>query len=227
MKKLFLIIALFLFLGTVTQVFATLGVGVGVGKIQVDEDLKPGLIYNLPSITVLNTGDQASDYEMAIEHHENQKEIIPEDSWFTFSPSTFNLLPGKAQEIKITLNLPVRSEPGDYFAYLEARPTQKTAIGTTAVNIAAATKLYFTVVPANIFEAVYYKLLSLWNIYYPWPQIIIVGLVLVLLLLIIKRFINVEIKPKKRGIPIWLVLLGVALFVVVYLIFWLKYFKVF
>lgn len=227
MKKFILIALTILFFSAAFQAYAALGVGVGTGKIQVEEELKSGTIYTLPSVTVLNTGDEKSDYELGVEHHENQKENVPEEAWFNFSPSTFSLGPGESQEVKVILDLPVLTKPGDYFAYIEARPTQKTAYGTTAVNIAAATKLYFTIVPTNIFEGIYFKLLSVWTIYSPWPQMIVVGLILVVLLLIIKRFINVEIKPAKRGIPMWLVILGVMLFIAVYLIFWLKYFKVF
>lgn len=225
-KKSFIIfIALFILL--VDKSYASLGVGVGVGKIQVDEKLKPGQIYNLPPITVLNTGDQPSEYEVTIEHQEKQPQHIPKKDWLNFSPKTFSLDPKKVQQVKVSLNLPIKTPPGDYFVYLEAHPLKKTQSGNTSVNIAAATKLYFTVVPANIFEALYYKILSIWKIYSPWPQVIMIGLVLMLLLLIIKRFINVEIKPTKRGIPMWLIAVGVVLFVIAYLIFWLKFLKAF
>jgi len=40
---------------------ANVGVGVGLGKIQIDELLKSGGIYKLPSIPVINTGDEAGD----------------------------------------------------------------------------------------------------------------------------------------------------------------------
>jgi hypothetical protein len=226
MKKLLLLFTI-LFLLLTPKAFASLGVGVGVGKIQVDENLKPGQIYNLPQITVLNTGDQPSDYEVVIEHQEKQPELIPQSDWLIFTPKSFHLDPKKVQKVNVRLNLPIKTTPGKYFVYLEAHPLKKTAAGNTSVNIAAATKLNFTVVPANIFEALYYKLLSMWNIYYPWPQIITVGIILFVLLLIIKRFINVEIKPTKRGIPMWLIAVGVAVFILAYLIFWLKFFKAF
>src|SRR5690349_5420797 len=111
MKKV-VILALLFFFYSASHVFATLGVGVGVGKISVDEKLKPGLFYKLPSITVINTGNESSDYQMAIEHQEAQPELIPEKNWFIFSPNNFRLEPGKVQKVEITLNLPVKTTPG-------------------------------------------------------------------------------------------------------------------
>ena len=43
-------------------VLGGVGVGVNLGKIEIDEPLKPGGIYNFPSIGVINTGDEAGDY---------------------------------------------------------------------------------------------------------------------------------------------------------------------
>ncbi len=71
---LFLFFAFFLI---VPQAFANLGVGVGTGKIVVDEQLKPGMIYQLPSFSVINTGDIASDYSVGVAYHEGQEELQP------------------------------------------------------------------------------------------------------------------------------------------------------
>lgn len=62
--------------------FARLGVGVGTGKITVDEDLKAGSIYAVPPVTILNTGDEPSDYELLITYHSDQQEIWPDKEWF-------------------------------------------------------------------------------------------------------------------------------------------------
>ncbi len=61
MRKIFLL-CLLIFLFPTGVVFARIGVGVGTGKITIDENLKPGIIYKLPPLTVVNTGDEASDY---------------------------------------------------------------------------------------------------------------------------------------------------------------------
>lgn len=153
MKKvlLFLIFLSFVF---APPVLATVGVGVGTGKIQINEKLHGGTIYQLPSLTVINTGTEPSDYEVSVSYLERQSEAKPPLSWFSFSPQSFHLEPGKAQTVDEKLSLPLNAVPGNYFAYLEARPTQKGKGGTTTIGIAAAAKLYFTVVPSNIFDSI-------------------------------------------------------------------------
>lgn len=198
MKK-FIFVLILLTLILPSTVFAKIGVGVGTGKIQVEDKLKPGIIYELPSLTVLNTGDEPSDYEVNVSYHEKQPQLRPPQSWFIFSPQKFHLEPGKAQTVTIKLNLPVRTEPGEYFAYLEGHPFKKAVSGNTTIGVAAASKLYFTTIPGNLFEGIYYKIVSFWKVYSPWPQraLILIGIILILGLF--KRFFNIQIGLKKPG----------------------------
>ena len=161
MKRLVFIVTVFFFIAFARDVVASIGVGVGTGKIQVDEKLKPGTIYQLPALGVLNTGDEESDYEVIISYHEKQPELKPQNEWFDFSPQKFHLEPGKIQNVSIKLNLPIKAEPGQYFAYLEAHPVKSSPAQTTTIGIAAATKLYFEITPGNIFSGIYYKILGL------------------------------------------------------------------
>lgn len=196
MKKLiFALILLILILPS--TIFAKIGVGVGTGKIQVEDKLKPGTIYELPSLTVLNTGDEESDYEVNVSYHEKQPQLRPPQYWFIFSPQKFHLEPGKTQTVSIKLNLPVMTEPGDYFAYLEGHPVKKSVSGNTSIGVAAAAKLYFTVIPGNLFEGVYFKILSFWKVYSPWPQIILLLAGAFLVFSLFKKFFNIRINLKK------------------------------
>lgn len=199
MKK-FLLIVIFLFSLFPNTVFARIGVGVGTGKIQVEDKLKPGIIYELPSLTVLNTGDEESDYEVNVSYHEKQPQLRPPQSWFIFSPSKFHLEPGKAQTVTIKLNLPVRTEPGDYFAYLEGHPFKKSQSGNTTIGIAAAAKLYFTVIPGNFLEGIYYKIISFWKVYSPWPQRLLILLAIGTAYLWVRKHFNIQIGLKKPGV---------------------------
>ncbi len=201
MKKI-IIASFFLFLASFVSspnVFAKIGVGVGTGKIQVEDKLKPGMIYEFPSLTVFNTGDEPSDYEIAITYHQDQPQFQPLQKWFNFSPARFHLKPGEAQTVGIKLNLPLRTAPGDYFAYLEGHPVKKSESGQTSIGIAAAAKLYFTVVPANMVLGAYYRLVSFWQVYAPWPKVgVIVLLIFIAVILIKKHFkINIDIAKKK------------------------------
>ena len=45
--------------------------------------------------------------------------------------------------------VPVKTKPGEYFAFLESGPVAEGGPGTSG-GVAVATKLYFTVVPANL-----------------------------------------------------------------------------
>ena len=139
--------------------FAKIGVGVGLGKIQIDEALSPGGIYNLPSLPVLNTGDEDGDYEVEVTYLSEQEEMQPAGEWFAFSPQSFPLTAGSSQTVDIVLTLPVDVRPGNYFAFLEAHPVAK-GEGVT-IGVAAATKLNFTIEPKGVLGAAIERIRSL------------------------------------------------------------------
>ena len=178
---------------------AKIGVGVGIGKIYVDQPLKSGLIYTLPTFVLVNTGDEPSEYGVQIVFHENQKEMRPAKEWFKFEPSQFYLEPGQSQLVQIKLTLPIRgAQPGDYFAFLQGRPLQKTESGMTSVGVAAATKLYFTVTPANFFVGVYYRVGSLLKLYSPWSYVVLAVIIIALLIVIFRRFFSFNIGVSRK-----------------------------
>jgi len=170
--KLILFAIVILGLFSATTAFAKLGVGVATGKIVVDQVLKPGTIYDLPPLNVLNTGDETATYGVNIAYHETQWEHRPAMDWFSFDPEEFTLNPGEAKAVKVTLNLPIKATPGKYFAYVEGAPHQKSESGGASIGIAAAAKLYFEIAPANIFVGLYYRLLTFWTRNLPWTNII-------------------------------------------------------
>jgi len=153
--------------------FAKVGVGVGTGKIKIDQKLKPGMIYDFPNFSVFNTGDEPGEYEVDISFRSGQEELKPEKDWFVFSPQNFQLEPGDAQSVELKMKLPLKVEPGDYFCFLQGKPSERNKGGSASVGIAAASKLYFTVAPANVLSAVYYRGLHFWQDFYPWPMIVL------------------------------------------------------
>jgi len=193
-----LVIAILAFL-LPSFVFARLGVGIGTGKIVVEEKLRSGIIYNLPALTVVNTGDEDSDYAVSVAYHTDQSELKPMKDWFMFSPEVFTLKPGESQIVEVKLNLPLKTEPGSYFAYLEGSPVISSEEGKSSVGIAAATKLYFDIVPSNIFEAIYYRVISFFKVYSPWPQYVSIGLGIILAGFLLKKFLNIEISLKGKS----------------------------
>lgn len=181
-----------------TKVQARVGVGVGTGKIVVDEKLKSGIIYDLPSISVVNTGDEETDYALDITYQQDQPELQAVKSWFSFSPSEFHLSPGSVQSVKVTLSLPLKTVPGEYFAYVEAHPVNKDENGSTSVSIAAASKLYFTVLPSSFLQGIYYRVTSYWIKYTPWTNILAAVAVTMVLVSLFKSFFNFNVQVKKK-----------------------------
>lgn len=178
--------------------FASIGVGVGTGKIQLDERLKPGGTYQLPIFSVLNTGDEPGEYEVSIEYHEKQPQLKPSREWFAFTPPTFRLEPGKVQAVQVALTLPIKTEPGDYFAYVEAHPAKKADDGQSRVGIAAASKLYFTVQPANVFQGIYYRASSFMARNAPWTYVVLAVIAVGVLISILRRFVSFNISLQRK-----------------------------
>lgn len=177
--------------------FAGIGVGINLGKIEINEPLKPGGIYNLPLIGVINTGDEAGDYELEITYHQDQPELRPNKEWFSFSPNTFYLESGKSKNVATKIELPLNTRPGDYFAYIEAHPIVESRPGTS-IGIAAATKTYFTVEPANIFSSIIWRIYSLFTIYSPWSYVTLAVVVGAVIIAIFRRFFNFQIGVSKK-----------------------------
>ena len=177
--------------------FASIGVGVNLGKIEIDEPLKPGGIYNFPSIGVINTGDEPGDYELAVTYHQDQPELRPLAEWFIFTPSSFRLEPGESQSVAVRLALPLKMTPGEYFAYLEAHPVIIAGPGTT-IGVAAATKTYFTVAPANIFQAVTHRISSFVKNNAPWTYVVLAIVAGAVVIMLFRRFFAFQFRIKRK-----------------------------
>lgn len=170
--------------------FASVGVGVGTGRISVNEPLKSGGIYNLPKVIVFNTGSQQATYSMSVTLNQTQPQLKPNPEWISFSPQTFSLAPGQSAVVTPTVHLPLVTKPGKYFGYLEAHPDKTVKQGTTAVGVAAATKLSFTVIPYNFFLAILFHLIALYRLYEPWTQLATAAIIAGAVLLLINRHIK-------------------------------------
>jgi hypothetical protein len=200
MRRLLLSIAFCFFISILApqKILAKVGVGVGTGKIVVEETLRSGEIYNLPPFTVLNTGDEDAKYSVTIASREKQTELKPSKEWFSFNPGEFYLKPGEAKTISIKLSVPLKTVPGEYFCFVEGYPIQDDKTGEAKVGIAAAAKLYFKVSSSNIFMAAYYRVISLWKQYLPWTNIAGGAIAFYVLINLIKRNVNIKIGLKKK-----------------------------
>ncbi len=197
MKSFFAISALLLSLGSFSIVLAKVGVGMGAGEIRVDAPIHLGGIYELPSVRIFNTGDEVTTYGMGIAFHQDMHELRPGKGWFSFSPETFTINPGESQEVKIIMTVPIKGEPGDYFAFIESGPVPTNAPGTS-VGVAVATKLYFTLIPANIFQAIGLRVASFFSSYSPWSWGILGFVTFTGLMAILRRFFSFNIVMRKQ-----------------------------
>jgi hypothetical protein len=146
---------------------------------------------------VFNTGTETATYTVSVTLNEKQDQLKPNPDWISFSPDEFTLSPGKSQVVIPTLHPPLRSTPGEYFGYLEAHPAKTVKQGSTAVGVAAATKLSFHVVPSNIFIALIGRITALLNQYAPWTYIALVMLVLAGVYARLRKHFNFSIRITK------------------------------
>jgi len=203
MKKTFSLLAvvlvgmLFLCLPA-ADIQAQSGVGIMPGIIRVDEPLLPGGRYNLSSLQVLNTGSEASDYGVELASMAEQEELQPPYDFIIINPTSFHLEPGANQVVSLSLDIPIRAKPGDYLAYIEAHPVAIGARDGMQIGVAAATKLYFTVKPANVFVGIINFIASFFTRTAPVSYIVLGVIVLGLVIFFLRRRIRVDIRIARK-----------------------------
>ncbi|MFH0814720.1 MAG: hypothetical protein V1902_01320 [Candidatus Falkowbacteria bacterium] len=178
---------------------ARVGVSLSNGKIEYKELMRAGAIYTLPALSVGNNGDETATYTVLFEYIGNSKLLQPQKEWFSFSPETFVIDPGKGQLVNVKMTLPLDAVPGDYKGFLTAMPVKASTPGSSSVGIAVAAKLYFTIAPSNIFEGIYYRVISLIHTYAPWTYVVFGVIALAALLKVIGRYISFDVTVKKKS----------------------------
>lgn len=176
---------------------AKIGVGMGAGEIRLTDPIKPGGIYALPPLRIFNTGDEVTTYGMDVAYHQDHLELRPKQEWLSFSPEKFTLEAGASQEVQVTMTVPVKALPGDYFAFVESGPVASDKPGTS-VGIAVAAKLFFTIVPANIWQATGYRVSAFFNTYAPWSWVGLGVIIFIILFALLRRFFSFNLAMRKR-----------------------------
>ena len=184
-------------LATAPGAHADVGVGVNLGKIDIDDKLSPGGRYNLPTLGVINTGDEPGDYEVVISYFADQEEERPPKDWFEFEPQRFFLEAGESQQVNIRIVLPRGADPDDYFALIEAHPIA-TGEGGVSIGVAAATKLTFTVKPSSQFAAWRLQVRNFFEDGAPWSYIIPSSLLALFVLYLLRRYFRLQLRFERR-----------------------------
>ena len=175
---------------------ADVGVGVSLGNMKVEDALTPGGHYRLPTLSVLNTGSDPAQFEVVVSFAADQRERRPPEEWFAFAPQRFPLEPSTSQAVAISLDLPANAGPGDYFAFLEAHPIAERQ--GVSIGVAAATKLSFSIRPANVLQAWLFRLSQLIDESQPWSSVFAVTVLAVLAVRLIARYLRVGLRIERR-----------------------------
>lgn len=197
-RQLFAFWVIVIFLLLPFLVIAKIGVGLGTGKIELKEPIKAGGIYDLPPLGIFNTGTESANYGVGVAYHADYPQMRPPTEWFSFHPPLIFLEPGKSQSVGVKLTIPVKAAPGEYFAFLEAYPVIKKEAGITGVGAAAANKLYFSVAPSNLWQAIIFRVASLLNHYRPWSYMVPAVIIFALIIKFFRRFFSFKISIGKK-----------------------------
>lgn len=190
-------LALVLPLVAAAPAVAKLGVGVNVGRIEVNEPLLSGGIYRIAKVGVINTGTEKATYEVDVSYLEDQKQLRPPKEWFSFKPKRLSLKPKDSEHVEVTVVLPVKAAPGKYFALIEAHPVIKKEAVT--ISIAAASKMSFTVESSSLFWSIINRVSSWLTANAPYTYIGLGILVLAIAVLIFRRFARISLRVERKG----------------------------
>jgi hypothetical protein len=147
------------------------GVAVSLGRIELERPLDKGRSYTLPTLSVINPGDEPSGYRLAVNYIGDQTQQKPPADWFEFSDESVQLPPGQSKPVTIRLRIPTDARPGEYQALLEAALTGDVGQGA-AVGAAAAARLTFDVRAAGWLDARWNQVKQFFSDASPWPQLI-------------------------------------------------------
>ena len=175
---------------------AQVGVGVSLAKIVLDEPVVGGGSYDLPTVGVVNTGKEAGDYEVGVSYRSGQKQMKVPAEWISFTPKTFYLNAGEVRQVAVRLQVPMKAKPGDYFGFIDAHLA---AVGTgVPISVAAATKLYFSVRPSNIFVAIGAKVSTFFNATAPVSYVLLGVVAVIVVVFIFKRFFRIRFAVERK-----------------------------
>ena len=136
---------LLLVLLSVAPAWASVGVGVGAVPLRLAAPARPGGHYRLPSLYVVNTGTQTSDYLVRVQPLGHPPGRAVPAAWVHLGRTRLRLRPRHHALIPVTLAVPTGAAAGAYRTDLIAS-TAMTRLGHgAALGAAAADRLSFTV----------------------------------------------------------------------------------
>jgi len=183
-------------LGPTRYAWADPGVAISTGRIDVTDSLAPGGRYHLPTLTVSNIGDRSASYEVTIAYLNDDDRARPPRSWFDVTPSEFELMPGDAEAVAVSLTLPTGADPGSYMALIEAHPVALRS-GTTVVAAAAA-RVEFSVKQSSWMAAWRLRAVRAIEEHEPWSYVVPTFALGALFVYSVRRRLRIRIEFERR-----------------------------
>lgn len=183
-------------LAAAPAVRADRGVGIDLGRIDIDQRLSPGGVYRLPTLTVSNTGDEPGDYRVRVTDPGEPGLRPPPADWFDIDPSRFRLGPGQSAAVAVKLTLPTGADPGRYGAYLEAGAVADgDGVGVAA---AAAALVTFEVKPSSLLAAWLLKVSRFVDDSSPWSIVAAAGVLIAGAAALLRRHVRFSVTIRRR-----------------------------
>jgi len=125
------------------------GVGIDPGALRLDEPLTAASVPVVVDVEVRNPGEARSTYTMFVQPGGGR--LAPEEEWFTFEPAEFDLEPGTARTVRVTLDVTGTPTPGEYSALLTAAlATSPDPDAVAQISGAVATEAIFAIAAAGV-----------------------------------------------------------------------------
>jgi len=166
---------------------ATIGTGVGATPLRLIARAEPGRQYRLPSLFVVNTGTQTSDYVVHVRHVDLKPGREVPASWVHVARTRLRLRAHKHALVGVVLSVPKSAANGDYRTDLVVGTSTRRPGSGAALGAAAADGLIFTVGGPTTYP---------WSS--PWFWVAVFGLVAALLLRTLVRRLGIRVQLERR-----------------------------
>jgi hypothetical protein len=125
--------------------YASIGVGVQAGPVQLTSGAHPGGRYALPPVYVVNTGTEPELVTIRIERISPGTGRTVPPAWISVGSGPVRLAHKQSARIPLELTVPRTAAPGRYFSDVVAKGSAEISAGGANLGVAAATDLEFTV----------------------------------------------------------------------------------
>jgi hypothetical protein len=129
---------------------ASVGVGVQAGPVRLAGAAHPGGTYALPPVYVVNTGTQPESVGIRIERISRGTGRSVPSAWIRVSALPPSLGHGQSARIPLSLVVPPRARPGQYFSDVVVTGSAALTVGGAHLGVAAATDLEFRIAPGAV-----------------------------------------------------------------------------